>query len=94
MPLNLWLLNSKFSGMNNATFIGEVVLYYDNNLSINYDRLTNKIKIHGNFDTTDTYNPDMEKFKNISYTIDKIEETLKKAVEMTDKKMKKRGKIR
>lgn len=94
VPLYSWLLNSNFSGMNSATFIGEVILYYNDDLSINYDRLTNKIKIHGNLDTTDNYNPDMEKFKNISYMIDKIEETLKKAEEMTEERMKKRGKIR
>ena len=94
MPLNLWLSNSKFCGKNSAIFIGEVILYYNDNLSINYDRTTNKIKIHSSFDTTDIYNPDMEKFKNISYMIDKIEETLQKAIQISEEKMKKRGKIR
>lgn len=94
MPLNLWLSNSKFCGKNSAIFIGEVILYYNDNLSINYDRTTNKIKIHSSFDTTDIYNPDMEKFKNISYMIDKIEETLQKAIQISEEKIKKRGKIR
>ena len=94
IPIYLWLSNCQFSGKDSKNFIGEIILYYNDNFCISYDKTTNLIKFHWNSATNDTYNPEIENFKDISYMINKIEETLEKNAENTNSiKTKKRGKI-
>ena len=93
MPLHLWLLNSNFSGMNSANYLYNIILYYNTQLCICYNEINDSINFRFNSTTTGKYNPDMEKFKNISYMIDKIEETLQKTIQNAKEQTRKRGKI-
>lgn len=93
MPLYSWLLNSNFSGMSSADYHYDIILYYNNQLCICYNEINDSINFRFNSTTTGKYNPNVECFKNISYMIDKIKETLEKVVENTEEKIKKRGKI-